>query len=553
LRALTTPEHVDAVRAVAYARVSSATQRDRDTIASQMRVLPAFVERMGWTLVRPIDTYVDDGRTAKAGHLEARLGLAALLRDAALGIFDVVVVVDLDRLTRSEDLAERGAILGAFQRAGVRVASASSGQVLDLSTSIGDLFGTLQAFFAAEENRKRRERTVQGKLTAIQRARKPSGPTPYGLHYDKATGVWSVDPVKGPIVVEMFERVAAGESCMAICDDLEARGIPRPRGHWERHRVWDIVRSRFPVGEWTVDKARKLVISVPPIVTEEMWQRAQHALIAHGKRGLRRTKHIYLLEGLAKCAKCGSDILIRSANPGRKGRINPAAYVCRLRKHAFRGMGRCDAPIIRVADADASVWEQLERLVMEPGLIDAMLEARREHADDPTDWKADAAGYRTRIERLDRAESALLVRFSKGKVSERALDIELDRLGKEREALRMQLRFAEVAALKATTSRTRVDSAKTLLAKLAPALANASPRARQELVAMLVPQGSVMFDRGEIRIVVRIPEAGGASRAEPALAVASAAGPGCQSGRESPLEFQVVAYVARGILNLRPG
>jgi hypothetical protein len=46
------------------------------------------------------------------------------LRDAAAGRFDVVVVADIDRLTRSEDLGERGAILGALQRAGVCVASA---------------------------------------------------------------------------------------------------------------------------------------------------------------------------------------------------------------------------------------------------------------------------------------------------------------------------------------------------------------------------------------------------------------------------------------------
>ena len=75
------------MRAVCYARVSSAQQRDKDTIASQLRVLPEFVERHGWTLVKPVDTYVDDGRTAKAGHLERRDGLSALLRDAAaLGI-----------------------------------------------------------------------------------------------------------------------------------------------------------------------------------------------------------------------------------------------------------------------------------------------------------------------------------------------------------------------------------------------------------------------------------------------------------------------------------
>jgi hypothetical protein len=40
--------------------------------------------------------------SARAGKLAKRDGLAPLMRDAQAGAFDVVVVVDLDRLTRSE-------------------------------------------------------------------------------------------------------------------------------------------------------------------------------------------------------------------------------------------------------------------------------------------------------------------------------------------------------------------------------------------------------------------------------------------------------------------
>lgn len=529
------------MRAVAYARVSSAGQRERDTIASQLRVLPAFIERMGWSLVKPIDTYVDDGRTAKAGHLEQRRGLMTLLRDAAAGVFDVVVVVDLDRLTRSEDITERGAILGAFQRAGVRVASATSGQVLDLSTSIGDLFGTLQTFFAAEENRKRRERIIQGKLTAIQRGKKPSGPTPYGLAYDRATGAWSVDPVKGPVVVEIFERVAAGESCLAIADDLNARGIPRPRGKWGRHRVWGIVRSRHPVGEWTVDKRRRLVITVPAIVTEDQWQRAQAALLRHKKRGLRRTKHVYLLEGLARCGECGSPILIRSASPGRNGYQNPPAYVCRRRKLDLRLDERCDAPILKVADVDGRVWAKLCELIEDPAVIEAHLDQRRELGDDPRDWKADADQYRRRLAHLERAESALLERFSRGKVGERALDLELERIGRERAALHDQVATAERAAMTATAHRRLVDDAKALLRRLTAALPNASQRARRELVEMFVQPGAVTFRGHEIELFATPPIASPEARAPMTLVDALDCSTHHENHRGSGLRIRLVA------------
>src|SRR5450432_891589 len=120
------------VRAVIYARVSSAAQRDRHTIASQLTTLPNFISLRGWKLVRPPETYVDDGRTAKGGFLSKRTSFTRLMHDAGQGLFDVVAVVDLDRLTRSEDLRERGEVLGAFQRGGVQIAVSGTGQVLDL-------------------------------------------------------------------------------------------------------------------------------------------------------------------------------------------------------------------------------------------------------------------------------------------------------------------------------------------------------------------------------------------------------------------------------------
>ena len=71
------PATPPAVRAVIYARSPLLAQRDQQTIASQLDALPRFVSLRGWDLVKPAETYVDDGRTAKAGHLGARGGLHA--------------------------------------------------------------------------------------------------------------------------------------------------------------------------------------------------------------------------------------------------------------------------------------------------------------------------------------------------------------------------------------------------------------------------------------------------------------------------------------------
>lgn len=517
------------MRAVCYPRVSSAAQRERDTIASQLRVLPAFVAAQGWELVRPVETYVDDGRTAKAGHLDARTGFAALIRDAALGLFDVVVVVDVDRLTRSEDLAERGAILGAFQRAGVKLASATSGQVLDLSTSTGDLFTTLHAFFAAEWSRKHRERVTQGKITAIQRGRKPAGPGPWWLRCDKATGAWSIDPVRGPIVREMFERVAAGESCRTIADDLHQRGVHRPRSEWCRSRVAKIIRQRTAVGQWLVDRGRGLTIDVPPVIDEDLWQRAQDAIAVSGKRGLRKTRHDYLLEGLAVCGACGAPINIRSAvwDPRRNGRLEAAAYICRGRRFHRRGGPKCETPILGVADVDQRTWDAIRRELEDPGLAEEIVRGIAGHGDELERWRADAVGYRAHLERLDRVESGLLERYQRGDLTDGPFDAGLAKLRRERDVVRAQLATAESAQTTAGDVRARLDDAMGALARLCERLEAADFASRRGLVELLVPRGGVVIVGSALRITMLV-QRGSAARARPDLVDP----PACRTSQE---------------------
>lgn len=539
------------MRAVVYARVSSAIQRDRETIASQLRVLPEYIARQGWTLAAPATTYVDDGRTARAGHLEARLGLAALLRDAGARMFDVVVVVDVDRLTRSEDLAERGAILGALQRAGVKIAT-STGQLIDLSTSSGDLMSSLNAFFAAEWVRKHRERIKAGKDTAIARGRKPAGPTPYGLAYDRSSGAWSIDQVTGPIAVEIVTRVADGESCVAISDDLDARGVPGPRGRttWNRASVYRIVRGRHLIGEFVANKARRQVIAVPRLIDVATFERAQEALGASRRRGLRRTRHDYLLEGLGVCGVCGAPMLIRSATPQRRGRMSPAAYVCRNRKFGRpsirNGAAACRAPIVVCAEADAAIWSTFIAELAEPELAAAVVAERARGADDGATWAGDAAAAERHLARLEKVETVVMSRFRRGAVSEGALDAELAAIGRERAAVRAQLATAELAIARTVATRVRLEDAESALRRLREVAATAPAPLRAEVLRTFVDRGGVVFERGRLRLAMSVAFAAAPSeerRSGAQLVLVN--GPGSRTVDVVPLRVRALAMLSR--------
>lgn len=487
-------------RAAIYARVSSATQRERHTIENQLRVLPAFVTEQGWSLA---DTYIDDGRSAKSGQLELREGFARLLRDAEARRFELLVVVDVDRLTRTDSIEERARILGPFQRLGIDIVTPSGGR-LDMRTMLGELWVTIQALGAAEENRKRGERIKAGKLRAIAEGRKPSGPTPFGLHYDRVTKLWSIDEAAAAIVREIYQRVADGESCVRIAGDLAARAMRGPKKGWTPAAVYRCMHGRYTCGEWLVDKKRDVAMAVPRILCDELWFAAQQALRRSQCRGLDRTTHVYLLQGIARCA-CGQPMIIRSGvkyyNAQREAREHPAAYLCKGRMAKPR---TCEAPIAHTGELDDRVWAAVIAELAEPELVAHLSRAQVRKANDARDWAADAEGYRAHLARLDRVEAEIIHEFRRGNVSKEAWAIERPLLERERKAVRDQLRTAIAAQGAILDHRARLQAASSCVERLRESLPTATPGQRRALLRELARDGGVIIDEGRALLDLRL-------------------------------------------------
>ena len=80
-------------RAALYLRVST----DQQTTENQRRQLQGVAERRGWTIVH---TYEDAAISGAKGR-DKRPGLDRMMKDAARGRFDLVMVWAVDRLGRS--------------------------------------------------------------------------------------------------------------------------------------------------------------------------------------------------------------------------------------------------------------------------------------------------------------------------------------------------------------------------------------------------------------------------------------------------------------------
>jgi site-specific DNA recombinase len=477
------------LRAGCYLRVSSLQQRDRVTIDSQRRDAPAYCRSQGWTIA---GIYEDDGRSAKAGQLEKRAAFARLLADCRAGKIDVVVVVAVDRLTRSEDPVERVQVVASITATGAKIAIVGAG-IQDPRTFAGDAYLTLQALFASEENRRRRERVIAGGITSAQRGRNPRGVVPYGLTFDPKSGAWGIDTAKAKAVRELVRRVIAGEPMRTVGRDFEQRGIQRPRGGaWSTDRIQALIRSDVYAGRFVVDRARKLSVAVPSIIDADDLAEAR-AVIAGRRRPPVRVIHHHLLTGIATCGLCHEPIgMAGSPIAGRPYHY----YRCLARRGDTPRRDRCDLPNTRVDPVDDLVWSQVADAIARPETIDRML-ARRDNPE-PADALEKA---RARIADLDRLTDSLLDQAARGLIAPEVATAQIERLGKQRQLAQAALRTAEAGAV-GIRAVARRDDVTEQLRLLRLGAEHAARERRPAILRALV--GAVVIGPGSIAIDLAI-------------------------------------------------
>src|SRR6266852_5851346 len=101
------------LRVALYARVSTEEQREGQTIESQVRELEQFSKTQKWVTT---GLYKDEGWS---GSMLARPELDRLRDDATKGLFEAILINDVDRLAR--DVTHLGILKRDLERQGIRV------------------------------------------------------------------------------------------------------------------------------------------------------------------------------------------------------------------------------------------------------------------------------------------------------------------------------------------------------------------------------------------------------------------------------------------------
>lgn len=478
------------MRAAIYLRNSDPRQAAAGTQEGQLAAAQRRARELGADVV---GVYSDEGKSAKTGALARRGDFARLITDARAGLFDLVIVGDVDRLTRTQSFTELGGqILGPLQDAGIKVAT-TGGQLLDLGDDGDQLLVLFESWRAARENAARSQRSIRGRQRAIAAGRAP-GPPPLG--YTLAAGrVVEADAAALPR--EIYERAAAGESLRTIAAALRVRGAELPRGGaWVASSVARVLRcSTYDTGRWAAHPGA--VLDAPVLVDPGVAAAARQRLA--GRRGTSgtRTVGVYLLQGIARCGMpgCGGRIHIhgerRRSRNGEKVYLTHV-YVCERRRASSNA---CRLPRLRTDRTDAQLWATVSAWISSPDLASDALAARGGAATEQGRTAlADLEDWRRRLEQSTALELEAMALRDSGALSPAALRVRLQDLARRRQLLERQIATAETASLDAAAEARAVADLQAVVGMLRDEAAEAGPAERRRIVRLVCDAWTVLPD-----------------------------------------------------------
>ncbi|MGN0777739.1 MAG: recombinase family protein [Aristaeellaceae bacterium] len=336
-------------RAVAYARYSSAGQRDV-SIDQQLRDIRAYAQREGYTIVHE---YADH---AKSGfrHIDARIAFNAMMEAAKNCSFGTIIVWKVDRFGRSRE--DSAIYKGRLRQYGVRVLYAmepipegSAGVLLE---------GMLEA--TAEWYSRNLSENVARGLHDNALKSLANGIPYYG--YDRSPdGHYIIDPAEAPIVRQIYEWYLSGMSSTAIIRELNARGLTHLGRTFTYNCLLRILHNERYTGIYIWGDIRNEG-GMPAIITHEQWEEVQRQLSKRQKRDSKSQVN-FLLTGKLFCGHCGMS-MAGDSGTSRTGETH-YYYACMNKKNRRS----CDKRSIRKEIIEHAVINYLLDVALNPDTL----------------------------------------------------------------------------------------------------------------------------------------------------------------------------------------
>lgn len=367
----------------------------------------------------------------KSATTNARPKLQAILSGISTAAWDVLVVLDMDRLARSQEgWIEIAKILAQHNKGLICVR-----QNADFSSIQGrfmlSLFSILGEYFAKQNAQKTRDKMLHMARQGLW----PCGSVPYGYkRAEKGDNALVLDPKTAETAEEIFTSYAAGESTTSL-----AR-----RFNLDNTRIERMLRNPFYLGliEYGGVSAEG---KHPPLISAAVFKHVNERLPGkHAAPRRQRQTYGYLLTGRVACA-CGKSMTASHAT-GEMGKKYPYYRCGDPRCKSARKMVRADQldsmvlkTIAQTAENDTTIVDHWKRMV------EMKITLEQQNDGELPEWKHQLEKINKQAANLSRA----LQGGQLGPVTMRNLSRDLEALYGQAEALQAQIEIREdqIAAL----------------------------------------------------------------------------------------------------------
>ena len=230
-----------------------------------------------------------------------------LLDDVAAGQYDGVVCIEIERLSRGNQI-DQVEILDVFKGSNTKIYTLQ--KIYDLSNEdIDEEYFEFALFMSRREYKTITRRMQRGRLQATKEGYYIGNNLPYGfdkVKIDKGY-VLTPNPIEADVVRYIFDQYVAGVGTYTIAKNLNEKGIKTKQGKfWLNTRIMDMIKNKIYIG---LIHSTKLDIWVEgkhdAIIDKDVFDKAQtiHTLKAPKVRKNDKVKNPFA--GIARCGCCG--------------------------------------------------------------------------------------------------------------------------------------------------------------------------------------------------------------------------------------------------------
>ena len=366
-----------------YARVSSLTQENENTIDSQIAELTNKAKNMGYNYSSK-DIFTDEGYS---GATLNRPGLERLRESIYDGLYKKVLIFDPDRLAR--DYVYQTLLIDEIRN--------EDCEIEFIRSPIGEtpeqkMLLQVQGMISEYERTKILERTKRGRMHRMKQGEIVNGGDIFGYKYIRKKADipthYIIIEEEAEIIKQIFSWFIEEKWALnKICKKLDELGVENIRSakHWHPAVIRSIIKNSIYTGtgyankEKAVTPKRRQIDKVefrkyektgrehrpknewypynsPRIISDEVFELAQQQLELNKRRAGRRTKKEYLLRSFLKCGECGHNMIAQRDH-----------YQCQYSRPGYAKQNMKPVCInkkrIPMKELDLIVWEEIKKLL----------------------------------------------------------------------------------------------------------------------------------------------------------------------------------------------